>query len=290
MSLRTYVNIWLISSFLILYEYLALNFYPQMSLLYYVKHHLQVSKFFNELNLSPDPGRQISLYLGWAGIIIMLMMNVYTLKKRIKIFSNIGPGLARTFDFHIFCGLVGPTMILFHSNMKVRGLVAISFWSMVISATSGIFGRYLYGQLLSKKHELKVNADKVKVKLENEFKKQMPELPPERQSEIMQEALEYVGMPSGQENKSLGGWQVVRGSLLGDLRLFWAEPDTIEKLPPKIRNYLTRWAIATRMRFFLDPLQRIMGYWHAFHLPFAFFMYGAAVIHIVTALLFGVKK
>jgi cytochrome b561 len=46
--------------------------------------------------------------------------------------------------------------------------------------------------------------------------------------------------------------------------------------------------MAKRRIAFLEPFRRMLGYWHSFHLPFAFFMYVAAVIHIAAALMFGI--
>ena len=292
MTLKNYTYIWFFISLFVIFEYFALNFHVQWSLLNFAKLHLPTSPFFKSLNLSPLPGRQISLYLGWAGFSLMLAMNVYTLKKRIKFFSPLLPSLAATFNFHIFCGLLGPTFILFHSNFKVHGLVAISFWSMIVSATSGVLGRYLYGQLMQKKLDLKNAAASDKAFLESEFNRLMPKISPERREQIMQDALVYVGLPAKklEDYESLGVWQVLAGSIAGDSRLYWAEPNARENLHLKIRALLTKWALTTRRNLYLDPLQRLMGYWHAFHLPFAFFMYSAAFIHILAALLLGVKR
>jgi hypothetical protein len=38
----------------------------------------------------------------------------------------------------------------------------------------------------------------------------------------------------------------------------------------------------------LEPFRKMLGYWHSFHLPFALFMYIAAIIHIISALTFGI--
>jgi hypothetical protein len=167
--------------------------------------------------------------------------------------------------------------------------VAISFWSMAVAATSGVLGRYLYGQLLAKKSGLANEAEKMKILLETEFQTQMSSLTDEKRSLIMQDALVYVGLPKSLD-KDLNILQVLYGSVSGDVRLFWSQPKSFLHLPLKIRQYLVSWALLTRKTLYLDPLQKLMGYWHAFHLPFAFFMYAAALIHIITALLLGVKK
>ena len=121
MTLRRYVILWLLFCGFLTYEYAALNGAPFPS---QIKNWAaqQVPPF----NTSPDPGRPLSLLLGWAGLILMLMMNVYSLRKRTSFMQGRGK-LSAFLDFHVFCGLLGPTFIVFHSNFKVRGLVAISF-------------------------------------------------------------------------------------------------------------------------------------------------------------------
>src|SRR3972149_5148655 len=58
-----------------------------------------------------------------------------------------GGPLGRWLDVHIFFGLVGPALVILHSAFKVQGLVALSFWSMIAVAASGVLGRYLYLQI-----------------------------------------------------------------------------------------------------------------------------------------------
>ncbi len=76
----------------------------------------------------------------------MTAMLAYSLRKRI-------PGLRRAgrlgtwLDLHIWCGVTGPLLIVLHSALKVGGLIAIAFWSMVAVALSGVFGRFLYAQI-----------------------------------------------------------------------------------------------------------------------------------------------
>ena len=125
MVMRFFLYLWLLLAIALSFEYWALNFHPSLSL----------------LHLSPEPGRPLSLWLGWVGLGLMVIMNVYSLRKRISGLGGWGR-LSSWLNFHVFCGLVGPTLILFHCNFKVRGLVAISFWSMITSFSSGIIGRY----------------------------------------------------------------------------------------------------------------------------------------------------
>ena len=59
----------------------------------------------------------------------------------------------------------------------------------------------------------------------------------------------------------------------------------IDALPPGARLALVTYAVARRRLTYLEQSRKLMGYWHAFHVPFAIFMYVVAGIHIVSELI-----
>ena len=91
-------------------------------------------------------GGRIGHRLGVVGAGMMVLMLGYSLRKRVRALRRLGP-LSRWLDVHIFFGIVGPLLVVLHSAFKVQGLVALSFWSMIAVAASGVFGRYLYLQI-----------------------------------------------------------------------------------------------------------------------------------------------
>ena len=91
-------------------------------------------------------GGRVGHRLGVVGAGMMVLMLGYSLRKRVKAFRRLGP-LGRWLDVHIFLGIVGPMLVILHSAFKVQGLVALSFWSMIAVALSGVLGRYLYLQI-----------------------------------------------------------------------------------------------------------------------------------------------
>lgn len=241
----------------------------------------------------PEPGRPLSLYLGWGGIIIMLLMNLYILRKRWSLFESMG-SVSAWLEFHIFCGLLGPTLILFHCNFKVRGLVAISFWSMIVSATSGVVGRYFYVQLLHKRKERQEDVEYWAGALKKMQAQSRVPVADEVLEKLKVRALRFVGVGSNAVGPDgtlqVGALSVFFSSLMGDIRLLFNSPGATRGLSNASRIALKNYALSERKRLFLEPFRNLMGYWHTFHTPFAFFMYAAALIHIAVSLLLGVKK
>ena len=84
--------------------------------------------------------------LGIIGTVLMLLMLLYLPRKYFRFmrkWGNIGLWL----DIHIWLGITGPILVIYHTALKFGGIVSISFWSMVAVAASGVFGRYVYLQI-----------------------------------------------------------------------------------------------------------------------------------------------
>jgi len=122
------------------------------------------------------PGGSRGLAYGIVGSLLMVLMLVYTMRKRIPLLRRLG-SLSGWLDFHIFCGVIGPLLVVLHSSFKVGGLVALSFWSMVLVALSGFVGRYLYVQFPRRRSgdeldlaEAKALSGEIAERLQNEFR------------------------------------------------------------------------------------------------------------------------
>ena len=55
--------------------------------------------------------------------------------------------LSRWFNAHIFLGLYGPVLILYHCGYSLGAFNSnIALWSMITVAISGVIGRFLYNR------------------------------------------------------------------------------------------------------------------------------------------------
>lgn len=262
------------------YEYHALNKNPQDGLLAMLQAKGLISSSFV---LDPTPGRALSLWLGYIGFGTLVAMNLYSLRKRVPVMAKFGK-LSHWLNFHIFCGLVGPTFILFHCNFKVGGLVSISFWSMAVSFASGIVGRYFYVNLLAERKNAKETSEFFWQKYLRQLKRNQMSVEDPMVDDYREYALSYVGYSEAVKSP-LG---VLLNSIAGDIRCILRPPPTIPDLHPDTAYILEAFAVNYRKANTLEAFQRLMGYWHAFHKPFAVFMYAVAVIHIISAMFFGV--
>jgi len=278
--MRIYLYIWFLITLLISFEYWTLNYHQSLSILYLLQKATIITP---GLKLSTQPGRLLSLWVGWIGFSLMVIMNLYSLRKRFEFMKNLGR-LSKWLNFHVFCGILGPTLILFHCGLKVRGLVGISFWSMVISFSSGIIGRYFFVQLSSQRGEFEKEALRAFESLTKTLEKYRITLEPSKRDLVLNQNLIRVGGNPSQMEQSL--FTSFWSSFMGDLRMMFSKAPIPKSWPRKARIHVLQYAMNTRKAKSLHSFERLMGYWHAFHFPFAVFMYIAAIIHIISSLIF----
>ena len=84
---------------------------------------------------------------GLIGGIMMLIILVYALRKRMKIMRNVG-NIESWYYFHLLGGILGPILIVFHSNFSLKSTNAtVAFVAMGLVVLSGIVGRYIYTRI-----------------------------------------------------------------------------------------------------------------------------------------------
>ena len=258
------------------YEKLALVTDPHQSVLNFIIHY---GYGFERVNINSSPGGIYGLALGWSGLSLMIAMNVYTARK----YYSFGPSIAVWLNFHILCGILGPVFILFHSDFHARGVVAISFWSMVICVLSGLVGRFLYSTTVRDRKMVEALIEKQSMKF-HELAGGDGFFDPQSLALAKENALEFSGVLPAIKGESL--IKIIFYSVVGDLRLLFFLPPGNTGMSVKTRKALRDFVIAKRHLVFSEPYQKALGFWHSFHLPFAAFMYLTALLHVGAELLF----
>ena len=224
--------------------------------------------------------------LGIAGSSMMVLMLLYSVRKRVGALRRAGP-LRRWLDGHIFLGVFGPLLVVLHSTFKVQGLVALSFWSMVVVATSGVLGRFLYLQI----PRTRAGEELALAELEAQDR--------ELSSACARaSASTRRGWPSSTRSSrcrrapgsSAASWQI----LVGDLRLrsrlgaFARRCGSVPRpCPPSSSAWCAQKAQVRRRIVLWDRVHELFHYWHVLHKPFAVVMYLFMIVHVVVAVVTG---
>jgi hypothetical protein len=233
------------------------------------------------------PGGSLGLRFGAAGLAMMTLMHLYSVRKRLAPLRRAGP-LRRWLDFHILLGILGPLFVVLHSSLKVGGLVAISFWAMVAVALSGVFGRYLYLQIPRTRAGEELTLAEVE-RADEEVTRRL------REEFAVDDACLAQLEAGAATARARGLGPVLAAMLLEDLG--WRRPvaaalaRSLADVPPALvadRAALLRQKAALRRRIVLwSALHRLFHHWHVVHKPFAIVMYLFVVVHVFVATLAG---
>jgi len=231
-------------------------------------------------------GGTVGHKLGLAGSSMMVLMLLYSVRKRVGALRRLGP-LGRWLDVHIFLGVFGPLLVVLHSSFKVQGLVALSFWSMVVVASSGVLGRYLYLQI----PRTRAGEERALAELETEDRELSEQLRTRfRLDEAQLGRLDaLVAVP--ERTGLLGGFVRL---VTDDLRLRSALRGFARgcrSVPPAVvRDFerVVRQKAHVHRRILLwDRVHELFHYWHVLHKPFALVMYLFMIVHVAVALATG---
>ena len=93
------------------------------------------------------PNRGIGYALGIIGGSMMLLLLLYSARKRFRWLKFLGPTVG-WFRFHMVLGVLGPLCILYHSNFGLGATNSnVALFSMLTVAGSGLIGRYIYSRI-----------------------------------------------------------------------------------------------------------------------------------------------
>jgi len=242
----------------------------------------------HELYWTLKPGGELGILYGMAGTAMMVLMLGYSLRKRVGILKRLG-SLRTWLDLHIFFGVIGPAFIVLHTSFKAEGLVALSFWSMVVVAASGVAGRYLYGQIPRTRagDELSLaEAEALDEELTRELHQRF------RLSPQALTALQELTARGSKRPRSLPVFLVRSAfdAMAFHFRL-WRFRRQLEGVPPELAKSFVRTlrqkASLGRRIVLWEQLHRIFHYWHILHKPFAIIMYLFMLVHIGVAWMTG---
>lgn len=225
---------------------------------------------------------------GLAGTVLMLMPFVYTARKRLRPLKSVGK-LKDWLELHLFCGIVGPVLVTFHTSFKFNGLISAAYWSMVIVMLSGFVGRYLYVRI---PRSIRGN-EMTRAELDERASELHDELAEAVGSDaLMDEVAAFEGLvvPSPDARRSLGE-QLTGDVLFGArLRRFMRRLEA-EGVDDATRAEIARVTRARvqllRQRFHLERTKALFQLWHVFHLPLVYLLLVIAAAHIALALYMG---
>ena len=244
--------------------------------------------------INPEEG--IGYWLGITGGTLMVLLLLYPLRKRIRILHALGPTRI-WFRMHMVFGLLGPLLILYHSNFHLGSFNSqVAFYSMLLVAGSGIIGRHFYAGIHRGLYGRKTTLQEVQQELTEAIQNNhgLTTIMPKLVARLEQHA---AGLQDHTIRRTIGIRRSLRWTfthLFERLSLLWLahrELKTAAESSPVIaRNrkrirraanrYIRDFTMLTGRVAQFSLYERLFALWHILHLPIFLLMVLSALVHI----------
>jgi hypothetical protein len=226
------------------------------------------------------PTGRVAHLLGVAGGLMMLVPVAYALRKRVRALSRLG-SMHAWLEVHIFCGLVGPLLVTFHTSFKFNGVVSVAYWMMVVVALSGVVGRYLYVRIPRTVRGLELTRDDIV-----------------RRAAALRADLEALALPAPIRAEVAAVERAFDTGAVGPAAAMWlawrARWRTRRALDAERAAFLRDALALVRERVVLerrlavlDRTRRLFALWHVLHVPLVWLMFAIAALHVGITLYLG---
>ena len=246
--------------------------------------------------ISPEEG--IGYWLGITGGSMMVLLLMYPLRKRFRFLQILG-ATRHWFRLHMIFGLLGPLLILYHSNFHLGSFNSrVAFYAMLLVAGSGIIGRHFYAGIHRGLYGRKTNLRELQQDLADSISKShglariMPKLVArlDKLSAELQDCTIRQTIGVRRSLKWTFTHSLVRLSLMmtarRELRVASVASPTVardrKRLQRAAAHYVREFTVRTGRVAQFSLYERLFALWHILHLPIFFIMVLSAVVHVVA--------
>ena len=242
---------------------------------------------YTDLHPLLRPSGLVGNLLGITGVSLMILMHLYTLRKKVRWASRLG-SITAWLEFHIFCGVLGPVLITLHTSFKFNGLISVAYWSMMIVLLSGFVGRYLYVRIPRSIRGIELtDAELITRAAEATRRLSNSDLPPAVAAKVR--AFEAWAVPPTEKETTWSGLVIgelglkVRLLALSRLARRYSHVEVVGESLGLIRER----TVLLRRIAYLKKTKRLFDLWRVYHKPLAILMALIVVLHVAIIAYLG---
>ena len=245
-----------------------------------------------------DPSEGTGYWLGITGASLMLLLLLYPLRKKMTWLGVLG-SVRGWFRLHIFFGLFGPLLILYHCNFSLGSFNSqVALYSMLVVAGSGIIGLHIYTRIHRGLNGQKFSLQELQDELAESMKanRGMARAMPNLVSTLETMSAELQG---DEITRSIGigrslKWTVNQVLVRFKLRRI-AKMELIYRAlhSPVIARDIKRFRFAANQHIDehvrkmsrvaqFSLYERLFSLWHLFHLPLFLMLILSASVHVLA--------
>lgn len=244
------------------------------------------------------PGSDLGYYMGLVGAILMAFLLLYPLRKYAH-FLRRAFGMRLWFKLHIFLGILGPLLVIYHSTLKLNSFNAsVAFYSMLLVVGSGIVGRFIYTKvhhglsgrqvtLRDRQEQLGLAGESLKSKfnfaprVEQRLKRLEAYATDETRPGLLGVRRFFGIIVRGHYAYWRSMREVDRILSRAAVKLSWSRQERIRRTQfagRMIKEYLRELRELAHFRTY----ERLFSLWHLLHVPFAIMLVLSAIAHIIA--------
>ena len=244
----------------------------------------------------------IGYFLGITGGTMMLVMLLYSLKKRVHSLRNLFP-TKYWFRMHMMLGVLGPACILFHCAFSLGSTNSnVALFCMLTVAGSGLIGRYLYSQIHYGLYGRKATAEQMKTDLTCSF--QEIEALYHHYPDIEQKLFRVDLSDLDKEKGAISQFFSIFSYAIKSRIEFYSALRTLLKAKSVLAKH-ENWDRKATRKFYLDTkkaliiyysaIRKIVGFqfyermfslWHVLHIPLFIMMIISGIAHVFAVHLY----
>lgn len=248
------------------------------------------------------PNRGLGYALGIAGGSMMLLLFLYSARKRVRWLAFLG-STARWFRFHMTLGILGPLCILYHANFSLGAANSnIALFSMLTVAGSGLVGRYIYSRIHRGLYGQRLSLDELRAQAEelrsgSGSVRFLPDLlgrleASEQRLLAAGPRVLLVAVLKPPVVAAMAIWvrwtlhRYIRQELRRAAKLSASVASERRRLARAAYGYCDRRIAATRRLAAFQSYERLFSLWHALHLPLIAILIVAGLAHVIAVNLY----
>ena len=202
-------------------------------------------------------------------------------------------------NFHMFLGITGPALITFHTTFKFHGLIATSYWSMVLTVAFGILGRYIYLQITRSINGAEMGVKDIEkaiggIERRLEWNLDASTRPGVSRESLLRLVNEIAEPPA--ENGGENAFKALLAAVQTDLKnrykswkirsLLMSKYGLGSRSGKEAAELIMKKAALIRKKNFLAASHKLLKYWHVVHIPLAIVMFTIMVLHVIIYYIF----
>lgn len=250
------------------------------------------------------PGSTLGYNMGLVGGVMMLTLLLYPLRKRVGFMKGLGL-LPKWFKWHMVFGILGPSLILFHSTFYIGSINAgVALVCMLLVAGSGVFGRFFYTKIHHGLYGRELTLKELHAEVEKAGGlKTVFSFAPEIEKTLAQFHAHAVRTSV---QKQLGLWNFITigihaahlsRSLSKDLHRImyvqaqekkWnvAQMRRLDELYAECEKTIHTYVKTVRDVSQFHTYERLFSWWHIFHIPLVYMLIFSGIYHVIAVHMF----